>query len=71
MTAWRLGYLLPYNIRKEVKNMSNEDKRFLQILHNPELRASLLERLEELELLSSFLAVEHEATQDTFYPIQI
>ena len=51
--------------------MSNEDKRFLQILHNPELRASLLERLEELELLSSFLAVEHEATQDTFYPIQI
>ena len=50
--------------------MSNEDKRFLQILHDPLLKANLLERLEELELLSSFLAIEHEAMQGIVYPNQ-
>ena len=44
--------------------MSEEDKKFLKLLHNKTLRANLLERLERLGLLSSFLEVENETMKE-------
>ena len=47
--------------------MSDEDKLFLKMLHDPALRANLLERLEQLGLLASFQKVEYETTQESAY----
>jgi len=47
--------------------MNDQDIQFLTILHNPALRAGLLERLEQLGLLASFLQVENETTQENAY----
>ena len=40
--------------------MNEEERLFLKMLHDETLRANLLARLEQLELLSSFLEVENE-----------
>lgn len=45
--------------------MNSEDIRFLEMLHDPALRANLLVRLEKLGLLSSFLQVENETIQES------
>lgn len=42
--------------------MSEQDRLFLKMIHDPELREGLLERLEKLGLLSAFLQVENETT---------
>ena len=39
--------------------MSEEDKRFLQMIYDPALRKDLLARLERLGLLSAFLEIEN------------
>ena len=38
--------------------MTDEDKKFLQIIHNPAIRPALLARLRDLELLSAFQEIE-------------
>ena len=40
--------------------MSEQDKMFLQMVHDPTLKADLLVRLEKLGLLSAFLEIENE-----------
>ena len=45
--------------------MTLEDIWFLEMLHDPNLKASLLVRLEKLGLLSSFLLVENETIQES------
>ena len=58
--------LLTRNVRIELRGvlrMNENDKLFLQMIHDPLLRAGLLERLEKLGLLSAFLEIENETTQ--------
>lgn len=43
--------------------MSDDEKRFLEMVHDPVLRQALLVRLETLGLLSAFLLAENETTQ--------
>ena len=43
--------------------MNEDDKLFLKMIYDPSLREGLLERLERLELLSSFLEVLSETRQ--------
>ena len=43
--------------------MSENEKKFLTMIHDPELREALLVRLEKLGLLSAFLAIESETTR--------
>ena len=43
--------------------LSEEDQMFLKIVHDPSLRAALLERLQALGLLDAFLQVESETKQ--------
>ena len=42
--------------------MSQDEKRFLQMIHDPALREALLVRLEKLGLLSAFLEAENGTT---------
>ena len=44
--------------------MTNDEKRFLDMVHDPELKPILLERLHRIGLLSEFLAVENGTTQE-------
>lgn len=39
--------------------MTEEEKQFLEMVHNPEIREALLERLARLGLLAAFLAAEN------------
>ena len=48
--------------KKRRKEMSESEKRFLEMIHDPALRANLLVRLEKLELLSAFLEIENGTT---------
>ena len=43
--------------------MTSEEERFLEMVHDPELRPNLLERLRRIGLISEFLAAENETTQ--------
>ena len=43
----------------EVNEMNEREEKFLQMIHDPTLRPTLLGRLEKLGLLSAFLAVEN------------
>ena len=51
--------------------MNSEDIRFLEMLHDPALRANLLVRLEKLGLLSAFLQAENETTPEDACLFQI
>lgn len=42
---------------------SADDLKFLEMANNPTIRPSLLVRLQELELLSGFLAAENGTTE--------
>ena len=42
--------------------MTPDEKRFLEMVHDQELRQALLERLHRIGLLSEFLEVESETT---------
>ena len=42
--------------------MNENDRQFLQMVHDPALRSVLLARLEKLGLLSAFLEVESGTT---------
>lgn len=42
------------------KDMNNQDKMFLEMIHSPDLIVGLLERLERLGLLSAFLEAGNE-----------
>lgn len=44
-------------------NLSEEDLRFLQIIHDPDLREDLLERLREIGEIDAFLQAESETSQ--------
>lgn len=46
--------------RRGVDEMTDEEKRFLEIVNDAELREYLLARLEQLGLLAAFLAAENE-----------
>lgn len=61
----------PYLIKCEENKMTREDMLFLQMLHEPSLRATLLGRLEKLGLLSSFLEVWNETMPESVYHNQI
>ena len=41
-------------------NLTEDERKFLALANTPELRANLLEHLEQLGLLSAFLAAESE-----------
>ena len=43
--------------------MSEQEKRFLEMIHDPTLKADLLVRLEKLGLLSAFLEIENGTSQ--------
>lgn len=45
--------------------MTNNEKRFLEMVHDPELRPILLERLRRIGLLSVFQEIENETTPTT------
>ena len=55
----------PYLIKYEENKMTREDMLFLQMLHEPSLRVTLLGRLEKLGLLSSFLEVWNETMPES------
>lgn len=55
------------NAWRKIK-MSEEDIRFLNLIHEPELRANLLARLERLGLLSAFLEIESETIPESACP---
>jgi len=40
--------------------LTNQEKLFLLMIHEPTLRKDLLERLEKLGLLAAFLEIENE-----------
>lgn len=40
-------------------DMTEDEIRFLQMIHDPEIREDLLARLEKQGLLSAFLAIEN------------
>ena len=40
--------------------MSESEQRFLDMVHDPDLRQALLERLAQLGLLAAFLEIESE-----------
>lgn len=46
----------------ELLCLTEDDKRFLNLANDPASRPSLLARLQELELLSEFLAAESGTT---------
>lgn len=43
---------------KDKKNLSDEERKFLQMIHNPSLRSDLLAHLRVLGLLDVFLQAE-------------
>ena len=43
--------------------LTENEQKFLELANNPETRQVLLERLEQLGLLSAFLAAENGTTQ--------
>lgn len=44
-------------------NANADDLKFLEMANNPTIRPSLLARLQELKLLSAFLAAENGTTE--------
>ena len=48
------------NSSKNMVNLSDKERKFLEVANDPELRTLLLERLEKLGLRSAFLRAESE-----------
>jgi UTP:GlnB (protein PII) uridylyltransferase len=45
--------------KEELRELSQNEILFLEIVHNPVIRPNLLDRLQDLGLLSAFLQVEN------------